>query len=171
MQLYKAGLLVVALSLMVACSEDPEQLAFQRERVDKALNDETRRAGQQFAHEYARQDGVVRLDSGVLYKVLRQGNGAKPDYQDTLKVHYEGKRVDGGVFDSSYQRQKPAELALKRTIKGWQQVLRLMPVGSRWEVVIPADLAYGATSPTPQIPPNSTLVFTIELLDIIPAGE
>jgi FKBP-type peptidyl-prolyl cis-trans isomerase FkpA len=107
--------------------------------------------------------------TGLRYHVITQGSGDIPPSASTLvKVHYEGKLLDGTVFDSSYKRNEPATFALNQVIPGWTQALMLMPVGSTWEVLIPADLAYGARGIAGVIPPNSTLYFKIELLEIMP---
>jgi FKBP-type peptidyl-prolyl cis-trans isomerase len=104
-------------------------------------------------------------DSGMAYEVITMGDGNKPAATDTVSVHYEGKLLDGTVFDSSYQRGTPAEFPLNGVIKGWTEGLQLMPVGSKFRLHIPAELAYGDRAGGP-IPPNSLLVFEVELLTI-----
>ena len=108
---------------------------------------------------------MVALPSGLLYKVVRKGDGALPTDTSTVEVHYEGKLIDGSIFDSSYQRGETTSFPLNQVIKGWQEGLKLMPVGSEYELVIPYTLAYGEVG-TRGIPPFSTLIFKVELKDI-----
>lgn len=121
--------------------------------------------GEQFLAENALKDGVKVTDSGLQYEVLRMGKGAKPAATSTVKVHYEGTLIDGTVFDSSIQRGEPIEFPLNGVIKGWTEGLQLMPVGSKFRFYIPQELGYGAQS-AGSIPPYSTLIFEVELLDI-----
>jgi FKBP-type peptidyl-prolyl cis-trans isomerase FklB len=163
----KFWLLGLVASLMLAgCGESEEEKRFRAELIEKAVNDDTRRAGNAFLTENAKQPDVVTTASGLQYKVLTPGEGASPHRLNTVVVNYEGRRIDGFVFDSSYARNKPSEFPLQGVIKGWREALPLMKVGAVWEVYVPADLAYGATSPNEQIPANSTLIFKIELLEI-----
>ena len=110
--------------------------------------------------------GVVTLPDGLQYKVLTAGKGAKPTARDTVVVHYEGKLTDGTEFDSSYKRGEPASFPVSAVIAGWTEALQLMPVGSTWELYIPASLAYGDQGAPPVIGPNQTLVFKVNLIDI-----
>ena len=125
--------------------------------------------GEAFMAEFREHEGVQATDSGILYRVITQGDGEKPLAGDIVTVHYTGTLVDGTVFDSSLERGEPATFPLQGVIPGWTEVLQLMPQGSKWEVVIPSDLAYGQQQAGPIIQPNSTLVFEIELLDVIRA--
>ena len=109
--------------------------------------------------------------SGLQIEHLRMGEGARPGASDTVMVHYEGTRVDGGVFDSSYQREQPATFPLNQVIRGWREGLMLMREGGEAILYLPPELAYGATSPSPEIPANSTLIFRVELLKVIDAQE
>lgn len=127
---------------------------------------ENKEQGQAFLSKNKEVAGVVTLPSGLQYQVLKEGTGAKPVLEDQVKVHYSGKTLDGNEFDSSIRRGEPAEFGLTQVIKGWTEVLQLMPVGSKWKVFIPENLAYGLQAP-PVIGPNQTLVFEIELLDIV----
>ena len=122
-------------------------------------------AGEKYLAENKKKEGVQVTPSGVQYKVIVAGDGAVPSDTAHIKVNYEGKLIDGTVFDSSYERDKPFEInmAAPRVIPGWVEVLKLMPAGSKWEVVIPQELAYGAQN-MEKIKPFSTLIFTIELL-------
>ena len=122
-------------------------------------------AGEKFLAENAKKEGVKTLPSGLQYKVLKEGTGAIPADTSLVKVHYEGKLIDGTVFDSSLKRGEPAEMYVNRVIKGWTEALTKMPVGSEWEVYIPQDLAYGERE-AGQIKPFSTLIFKIQLLEI-----
>ena len=112
------------------------------------------------------KDGVVTLPSGVQYKVLSAGTGPKPTLEQTVVCQYRGTLIDGKEFDSSYKRGQPATFPVKGVIKGWAEVLQLMPVGSKWQVFIPPDLAYGTRGAGADIGPNSTLIFEIELVAI-----
>jgi FKBP-type peptidyl-prolyl cis-trans isomerase len=124
-------------------------------------------AGNKFLEENKAKDGVVTTESGLQYEVLTEGTGAKPQATDKVRVHYHGTLLDGTVFDSSVDRGKPAEFKVNQVIKGWTEALQLMPVGSKWKLYIPADLAYGERGAGGKIGPNSTLIFEVELLDII----
>lgn len=122
--------------------------------------------GEKFLEENKLRDGVKTTESGLQYEVLKQGKGPKPAATSTVKVHYEGTLIDGTVFDSSYQRGEPIEFPLNGVIRGWTEGLQLMPVGSKYKLFIPYDLAYGERGAGPTIPPFSTLIFTVELLEI-----
>ena len=108
---------------------------------------------------------MITLPSGLQYKVLTQGTGAVPTTSDKVQVHYEGRLIDGTVFDSSYERGNPATFGCNQVIKGWQEALTMMPVGSKWQLFIPQELAYGDRE-AGKIPPFSMLTFTVELLSI-----
>ncbi len=122
--------------------------------------------GKQFLADNASKEGVVTLPSGLQYKIIKEGNGAKPGPTDKVKTHYHGTTVDGEVFDSSVERGEPISFPVNGVIKGWTEALQLMPVGSKWKLFIPSELAYGARGAGPKIGPNSTLIFDVELLDI-----
>jgi FKBP-type peptidyl-prolyl cis-trans isomerase len=125
-----------------------------------------------FLEANAKKDSVKTLPSGLQYVVLKEGNGKKPTLTDRIKVHYTGTLIDGTVFDSSYQRNEPAEFGVGQVIPGWTEALQLMSVGSKYRVFIPENLAYGAQSPQGSaIKPYSTLIFVVELLDILPPHE
>lgn len=121
--------------------------------------------GAKFIAEYAKKAGVKKLEGGVLYRVIKEGKGEMPKDTSLVRVHYEGKTVDGKVFESSYERKEPVQLRANQVIPGWTTALTHMPVGSTWEVVIPYDKAYGDRE-TPQIKPFSTLIFKIELVGV-----
>lgn len=125
--------------------------------------------GQKFlADNKANNANVQVTESGLQYEVLTEGEGDKPQATDTVRVHYKGMLLDGQEFDSSYSRNKPTVFPLNRVIKGWTEGVQLMSVGSKYKFVIPSDLAYGPSGNPPRIPGNSTLIFEIELLEIVP---
>ncbi|CAM2008736.1 FKBP-type peptidyl-prolyl cis-trans isomerase [Acanthopleuribacter pedis] len=134
-------------------------------RRQKELSENTVKA-EKFLAENQKKDGIQTMENGIQYKVLTQGSGEKPTAESRVKVHYRGRLIDGKEFDSSYKRNKPAEFRLNGVIKGWQESLVEMPVGSKWEVFIPPALGYGERG-TPNIPANSLLIFEIELLEIL----
>ena len=137
------------------------------EKLQNERGDAAKTAGEKFLAENREQPGVVTLPSGLQYKVITAGNGPVPKASDTVRCHYEGRLVDGTVFDSSYRRKQPADFPVKGVIAGWVEALQLMPVGSKWQLFIPSELAYGEHGAGQSIGPNETLVFDIELLDII----
>ena len=122
---------------------------------------------QAFLEENKKAAGVVVTDSGLQYEILTEGNGAKLTAESTVRVHYTGSLIDGTVFDSSVKRGTPAEFPVGGVIKGWTEALQLMPVGSKWRLTIPHNLAYGERGAGASIPPFATLVFEVELLDIL----
>lgn len=127
---------------------------------------ENRRAGEAFLAENATKDSVTVLPSGLQYKIITAGTGAMPADTSRVKVDYEGRLIDGTVFDSSYQRGEPTEFGVTQVIAGWTEALKLMPVGSEWEIYIPQELAYGSQQAGPMIKPFSALIFKVKLLEI-----
>ena len=125
-----------------------------------------RLAGEQFLKLNAKQDSVQTTASGLQYKVITMGTGEIPQKTDRVKVDYEGRLIDGTVFDSSYKRGKPATFPVGQVIAGWTEALCMMPVGSKWEVYVPQELGYGDREQQ-KIPPFSCLVFTVELHEIV----
>jgi FKBP-type peptidyl-prolyl cis-trans isomerase len=138
------------------------QKIFDQQIVEKAKAN--KEVGEKWLLEYRSKEGVKFLPSGMHFKVLTEGKGPKPKADDVVTVHYTGKLIDGTEFDSS-RKPNPVDLNLKTVIPGWQQALSMMPVGSKWEVALPAQLAYG-DQVHPRIPPGSTLLFEIELFGI-----
>ena len=126
-----------------------------------------KKIGVAFLAENKSKPGVLTTPSGLQYVVEKEGTGAKPAATDRVKVHYIGTLLDGKEFDSSVRRGQPAEFGVTEVIKGWTEVLQLMPVGSKWKVFIPSDIAYGDRGTGADIGPGSTLIFEIELLDIV----
>ena len=140
-----------------------QEAQFAKDMENKAT--ENKAAGEAFLAENAKKEGVKQTDSGLQYKVLTAGTGASPKATDVVEVNYEGKLIDGTVFDSSYERGEPIEFPLNQVIAGWTEGLQLMKEGGKYEFYIPADIAYGEAG-NAGIEPNSTLIFTVELLDV-----
>ena len=134
-------------------------------RSEKASG--AKRAGDAFLAENKKKAGVISLPSGLQYQVLQEGTGAKPQLTDKVKVHYHGTLIDGTVFDSSVQRGEALELSVNGVIPGWTEALQMMGIGSKWRLFIPSHLAYGDNQMGPTIKPGSTLIFDVELLDIV----
>lgn len=125
------------------------------------------KAGEEFLAINKEKAGVVTLESGLQYEVLKAGNGKKPSATDQVKCHYHGTLIDGTVFDSSVERGEPATFGVNQVIQGWVEALQLMPEGSKWRLYIPSKLAYGPQGAGQVIQPNSTLIFDVELLEIV----
>lgn len=133
----------------------------------KVKGDAMLEAGKKFLAENKKKPGVIELPDGLQYTVLKEGTGAIPSATDTVVVHYHGTLIDGTIFDSSVDRGEPAEFAVTgQVIKGWEEALQLMKVGSKWKVFIPASLAWGDRAAGPKIPANSTVLFEMELMSI-----
>lgn len=137
------------------------------DKLQKEKGNEALEAGKAFLEENKKKEGVVVLPSGLQYKILTAGNGPKPKASDTVKCHYEGRLINGQVFDSSVRRGEPAEFPVGGVIQGWVEALQLMPVGSKWQLYIPSNLAYGTQGAGQSIGPNETLIFDVELLAIV----
>jgi FKBP-type peptidyl-prolyl cis-trans isomerase FklB len=127
---------------------------------------ENKAAGEAFLAENAKKEGVVTTESGLQYKVIKEGKGEVPTATSTVKVNYKGTLIDGTEFDSSYKRNEPTTFRANQVIKGWTEALTMMPVGSKWELYIPYNLAYGSRETGGDIKPFSTLIFEVELLEI-----
>ena len=134
---------------------------------NKKIGDENKKIGDEFLTANKAKAGVMTTASGLQYSIEKEGTGPKPTGTDRVKVHYIGKLLDGSEFDSSVKRGQPAEFGVTQVIKGWTEALQLMPVGSKWKLYIPSDLAYGDRGAGADIKPGSTLVFDVELLDIV----
>lgn len=122
------------------------------------------KAGETFLAENGKRENVVTLPSGLQYEIIKQGDGPKPSANNTVTCHYHGTTITGEVFDSSVKRGQPASFPLNGVIKGWTEALQLMPVGSKWKLFIPPQLAYGNRNISREIGPNSTLIFEVELI-------
>lgn len=142
-----------------------EQAMAKHEEELRKLSDANLAEGQAYLETNKAKEGVQVTDSGLQYRVLTEGDGVKPSETDTVSVHYSGKLIDGTEFDSSYGRGEPVNFPVNGVIAGWTEALQLMPQGSKWELVIPSDLAYGPGGNGP-IPPNAVLVFEVELLEV-----
>jgi len=144
------------------------QMMSEKQQAQREKDNEKNIAeGKKFLEENKKREGVVTTESGLQYVILKKGTGPKPAGTDKVKVHYRGTLIDGTEFDSSIKRGQPAEFNVNAVIKGWTEALQLMPVGSKWQLYIPSDLAYGPRGAGRQIGPNETLIFEVELLDII----
>ncbi len=151
----------------------PKQIAAVKQQVRKRMLEQRKEAAgrnlaesKKFLEENKKKEGVQTTVSGLQYKVIKEGEGAKPKPTDTVSVQYRGTLVDGTEFDSSYKRGQSATFRLNRVIKGWTEGLQLMPVGSTYRFFIPPDLAYGERGAGPQIGPSQALIFDVELLEI-----
>ncbi|MEO8439616.1 MAG: FKBP-type peptidyl-prolyl cis-trans isomerase [Spartobacteria bacterium] len=136
----------------------------------KATGEKNDVEGKKFLEENKKKEGVKTTASGLQYKALKEGSGKTPKATDSVKVNYRGTTIDGTEFDSSYKRGQPATFPVNRVIKGWTEALQLMKVGSKYQVFVPADLAYGERGAGSDIGPNAVLIFDVELLDIPPEG-
>ena len=136
-------------------------------KLQKEKFEINKKAGEEFLNINEGKAGVVTVPSGLQYQVLQKGEGPKPTASDKVKCHYHGTLINGTVFDSSVQRGEPAVFGVSQVIPGWVEALQLMPVGSKWRLFIPSDLAYGEHGAGEAIEPNSALVFDVELLDIV----
>lgn len=171
---FQAGLSDMLAGRQARLSDEEVKKAFEefrtqmmaKEKADhEAKAAESKTKSDAFLAEYAKQEGVTKTASGLMYKVITAGSGPKPKAEDTVTVNYEGTLVDGTKFDSSYDRKEPASFPVGGVIPGWVEALQLMPVGSTWEVVIPSELGYGEQGAGP-IPPNAALKFKVELIKI-----
>ena len=137
------------------------------EELEAKMNAENIEKGKAFLAENAKKEGIVTLPSGLQYQVLKEGNGKKPAATDRVKCHYEGTLIDGTLFDSSIKRGQPAVFGVNQVIKGWVEALQLMGEGAKWKLFIPSELGYGAQQAGELIPPHSTLIFEVELIEVL----
>jgi FKBP-type peptidyl-prolyl cis-trans isomerase FklB len=135
-----------------------------RERMEKAW--QNKKEGQAFLQENGKRADVVILPSGLQYRIIEEGSGASPGPTDSVTVHYRGTLIDGTEFDSSYSRGQPSTFQINGVIMGWYETLQMMCEGSKWELFVPSDLAYGTQGAGPGIGPNSTLIFEVELVAV-----
>ena len=137
------------------------------EELETKMNAANIEQGKAFLEENKKGPGVVVLPSGLQYEIIKEGTGKKPKATDQVRCHYEGTLIDGTLFDSSIQRGEPAVFGVNQVIPGWVEALQLMPEGSKWKLYIPSELAYGARGAGEMIPPHSTLIFEVELLEVL----
>ena len=135
--------------------------------LEEKMNAENIEKGKAFLAENAKKEGVVTVPSGLQYEVITEGNGKKPSATDRVKCHYEGTLIDGTLFDSSIKRGQPAVFGVNQVIQGWVEALQLMTEGSKWRLFIPSELGYGAQQAGEMIPPHSTLIFEVELIEVL----
>ena len=146
--------------------EFQKQLMAKHDEKMKVAGEKNKKDGEAFLAENKKKEGVVTLPNGLQYKIITAGTGKKPKAEETVTVNYRGTLIDGTEFDSSIKRGQPATFPCHGVIKGWTEALQLMPVGSKWQLFIPSDLAYGAQGAGGVIGPDATLIFEIELLSI-----
>jgi FKBP-type peptidyl-prolyl cis-trans isomerase len=154
-----------AKSIIMEVQKQVQTQQAEKAQAEAAAN---KKEGDAFLAANKTKEGVVALPSGLQYKILKAGTGQKPVAGDTVVCNYRGTLINGTEFDSSYKRGQPVTFPLSGVIKGWTEALQLMPVGSKWQLFIPSDLAYGEHAPGPEIGPNQTLIFEVELLSIQP---
>ncbi|MDH5751494.1 MAG: FKBP-type peptidyl-prolyl cis-trans isomerase [Deltaproteobacteria bacterium] len=147
-------------------------LAWRKEQADErnktmmVEGEKNKKAGEKFLSENKKKSGVKTTKSGLQYIVMKDGKGKSPDAKNRVVAHYKGSLIDGTEFDSSYGRGEPAEFAVTGVIPGWTEALKMMKPGSKWQIFIPSELGYGTRGAPPRIPPNATLIFEIELLEV-----
>lgn len=151
--------------------ETMEAWTKQMEEKQKVAGEKNVAEGKKFLEENKKKDGVKTTASGLQYKVMKEGTGAQPKESDTVTVNYRGTLISGTEFDSSYKRGQPATFPVNGVIKGWTEALQMMKAGSKYQLFIPSDLAYGPRAMGPDIAPNSTLIFEVELLEVKPAAS
>jgi FKBP-type peptidyl-prolyl cis-trans isomerase FklB len=152
--------------LKTALTELQAELKKHQDDASRVAGETNQKAGETFLAENKTKDGVVALPSGLQYKIITAGAGPKPAETDSVVCNYRGTLLDGTEFDSSFKRGQPATFPVNGVIKGWTEALQLMPVGSKWQIFVPAELAYGARGAGGEIGPNATLVFEVELISI-----
>ena len=137
------------------------------EELGKKMSSSAIEEGNKFLEENKKKEGIITLPSGLQYEVITEGKGKKAKATDQVKCHYEGKLLNGTMFDSSYKRNQPAQFGVNQVIPGWVEALQLMSEGSKWRLYIPSELGYGAQGAGEMIPPHSTLIFDVELIKVI----
>ena len=146
--------------------EFARKMKVKQEAQLKAMQEKNKKAGDEYLAKNKTKKGVIVTESGLQYEVIKEGKGAQPKVEDTVKVHYKGAKIDGTVFDDSNKRGEPAIFGVTQVIPGWTEVLQLMKEGASYRVVIPSELAYGQQGAPPMIEPNSVLVFDVDLISI-----
>ena len=137
------------------------------ETLEAKMSAEAIEKGKNFLEENKKKENIVTLPSGLQYEVIKEGNGKKPKATDRVRCHYEGTLIDGTLFDSSIQRGEPAVFGVNQVIAGWVEALQLMSEGSKWRLFIPSELFYGANGAGEMIPPHSTLIFEVEMIEVL----
>jgi FKBP-type peptidyl-prolyl cis-trans isomerase len=160
------GYIALLAGSMAACSPsaEPDASAPAAEQAPSGI-EETKKKGQEFADNVAKEPGATKTESGIVIRTITPGSGASPTADDVVKVHYEGKLIDGTVFDSSVARGEPAEFPLRRVVPCWTEGVQKLKKGEKAQIVCPSSLAYGDGGQPPDIPPGATLSFEVELLD------
>ncbi len=153
-------------SLQIDAAQGGKILNDYFEKIQASKHSKNVEEGAAFLKENGTKEGVITLASGLQYKILTAGNGPKPTATDKVTTHYHGTLINGTVFDSSVERGQPATFPVNGVIGGWIEALQLMPMGSKWQLYVPSDLAYGARGASELIGPNTTLVFDVELISI-----
>lgn len=153
--------------LSMTLQEAQELINMHYQQAQEKLYEKNIQEGTDFLKKNAEREGVITTPSGLQYEIITKGAGVVPTATDQVKVHYHGTLLNGKVFDSSVDRGEPASFGVTQVISGWVEALQLMPVGSKWKLFIPSDLAYGARGAGESIAPHTTLVFEVELLDIV----
>ena len=162
----KAGTAMSDSEMEATMNKFQQQMMAKMQAKQKIDGEKNKKDGEAFLAANKKKDGVVTLPSGLQYKVIKMGDGPKPTSQQTVKCNYRGTLIDGKEFDSSYKRGEPAEFPVGGVIKGWTEALQLMPVGSKWELYIPSNLAYGENGAGQMIGPDAALIFEIELISV-----
>jgi UDP-GlcNAc:undecaprenyl-phosphate/decaprenyl-phosphate GlcNAc-1-phosphate transferase len=163
----RGKLLLTEDELRATLSTHYGELARKREEATRLVAEENKKMGEAFLAENRTKEGVVTLASGLQYKILKAGSGRNPTDGDTVECHYRGALVNGTEFDSSYRASQPATFKVKGVIPGWTEALKLMPVGSKWQLFIPPELAYGEKGAASRhVGPNTTIIFELELISI-----
>ncbi|MGA8222739.1 MAG: FKBP-type peptidyl-prolyl cis-trans isomerase [Candidatus Acidiferrales bacterium] len=164
----RAVLTQLQAKVRAAMAEQQAEARKKQEAEMQVAGEANQKEGQAFLDANKTKDGVVTLPSGLQYKILQAGTGPMPTTTDSVVCNYRGTLINGKEFDSSYKRGQPATFPVSGVIKGWTEALQLMPVGSKWQLYVPADLAYGARGAGADIGPNSTLIFEVDLISIAP---
>lgn len=162
------AVLATIVAISSGCGETEEEKRFHQELIDKALNDDTKKEGDSYLAENAKREGVVTTESGLQYEILQAATGNSPRIQDDVRVNYSSWKINGEAFESSEAQEEKPIFPVRSVIKGWREALLKMAPGSKWKLYLPSELAYGARSPAESIPANSTLIFEIELLEVLP---
>ncbi|MDX1701536.1 MAG: FKBP-type peptidyl-prolyl cis-trans isomerase [Melioribacteraceae bacterium] len=152
--------------IMAVMTNFQKEMREKQQNKNKMASEKNKAEAEAFFTENKNKDGVISLESGIQYKVIKSGSGKSPKISSTVETHYSGRLLDGTEFDSSYKRGNPISFAVTGVIKGWTEILQLMKEGDKWEVYIPSELAYGERGSPPMIGPNAALIFEMELIKV-----